>query len=96
MQLVTPGYEYQVSVWARPAAGSASSGLMLTRELQGCGSTSFVWLASVADATDAAWVKLSGTLSIPSSCTPTKLVIYVESSSATLSYYVDDTSMQSQ
>jgi hypothetical protein len=94
LSLVKAGDSYTVSVWARPAYGSVTSSLMLTRELQGCGATDYVWLGSVADATDAAWVELSGTLTIPSSCAPTKLVIYVESSNATLSYYVDDTSMR--
>lgn len=96
MSLVTPGANYTVRVWARPATGSPSSNLMLTRELQGCGATSFNWIKSVTGATDASWVELSGTLSIPSDCVPTKLVVYVESSDATLSYYVDDTTMQAQ
>lgn len=96
LSLVEAGDSYTVSVWARPTPGSATSNLMLTRELQGCGATDYVWLATAANATDAAWVELRGTLAVPSTCSPTKLVIYVESSNATLSYYVDDTSMRKQ
>lgn len=94
--LMSPGASYEVTAWARLAPGSASSDLILTRELQGCGTTSYVRLNSVASATDAAWAQLTGTLSVPSGCSPTKLLIYVESSNATVSYYVDDTWMQAQ
>jgi hypothetical protein len=96
MPLVTAGYSYDVTVWARPTSGSVSSTLRLTREVQGCDTEEFVWLDSVEDATDAAWVELSGTLTIPSSCDPSRLVVYVESTDATASYYVDDTSMSAQ
>jgi hypothetical protein len=96
MSLVTPGDSYDVTVWARPTSGSVSSTLRLTRQVQGCDTEEFVWLDSVDDATDAAWVELSGTLTIPSSCDPSRLVVYVESTDATASYYVDDTSMSAQ
>jgi endo-1,4-beta-xylanase len=96
MSLVTPGDSYDVTVWARPTSGSVSSTLRLTREVQGCGAEQFAWLASVDDATDEEWVELSGTLTLPSSCDPSKLVVYVESTDATASYYVDDTSMSAQ
>ncbi len=91
--LVTAGDAYAVSVWARPASGSPSSTLRLTREVQGCSVEQFVWLDSAENATSSAWVELSGTLSIPASCAPSKLLVYVESTDATASYYVDDTSM---
>lgn len=91
--LVTPGASYDVTVWARPTAGSPASTLRLTRELAGCGGEQYVWLDSAENATSSAWVELSGTLSIPSSCNPSTLLVYVESTHATLSYYLDDTSM---
>ncbi len=91
--LVTAGDAYAVTVWARLAAGSPSSTLRLTRELQGCSGEQFVWLDSAENATSSAWVELHGTLSIPGSCVPSKLLVYVESTDATASYYIDDTSM---
>lgn len=89
--IVTPGESYSVSVWARLTTGTPATSLQLTRELQGCGATSYLPLATVAGATDADWVELSGTLTIAANCAPTKLSIYVESASATASYFVDDT-----
>jgi len=91
--VVTPGETYNVSVWAKLASGTAASSLQLTRELQGCGTTSYVPLDTVASATDADWVELSGTLMIAASCVPTKLTVYVESANATASFFVDDTRM---
>ncbi len=41
-------------------------------------------------------MELSGTLTLPAGCDPSKLVVYVESTNATASYYVDDTSMSAQ
>ena len=94
--LVTAGDAYDVTVWARLTSGSASSTLRLTREVQGCSGEQFVWLDSAENATAAAWVELGGTLTIPTGCSPSKLVVYVESTDATASYYVDDTSMSAQ
>jgi endo-1,4-beta-xylanase len=91
--VVTPGQSYAVSVWARLASGTSASSLQLTRELQGCGATSYLPLDSVASATDADWVELSGTLTIAASCMPTKLTVYVESANATASFFVDDTQL---
>jgi hypothetical protein len=94
--IVTAGKVYDVTVWAKPTTGSAASDLMLTRELQGCGGEQFVRLKIAASATDATWVELSGALSIPVGCTPNKLAIYVESSNATVSYFVDDTTFSEE
>lgn len=91
--LVTAGDTYDVTVWAHLTAGTASTTLMLTREVQGCTAEQFFWLDSAENVTDADWVELSGTLTLPAGCVPSKLVVYVESSSATASYYLDDTSM---
>ncbi len=95
--VITPGETYDVTVWARPVAGSPSSEFKLTRELVGnssCGSSQFEWIKTAAGVTDASWIELSGTLSIPSDCVPTKLSVYVESTGETVSYYMDDTSLQ--
>jgi hypothetical protein len=93
MSLVTPGDSYDVTAWARLTDGSASTSLILTREVDGCDTDEFVRLDVAENATDAQWVELTGTLTLPASCEPTRLVVYVESESATASYYVDDTSM---
>ena len=96
MSLVTPGDSYDVTAWARLAQGSASTTLILTREVQGCDVEAFLRLDVAENATDAQWVELTGTLSIPASCDPTRLLLFVESDHATASYYVDDTSMSPQ
>jgi endo-1,4-beta-xylanase len=91
--LVTPGDSYDVTAWARLTEGSASAALILTRQVQGCEIEEFVRLDTAEDATDAEWVELTGTLTLPASCEPTSLLLYVESADATASYYLDDTSM---
>jgi hypothetical protein len=96
MSLVTPGDAYDVTAWARLTEGSASATLILTREVQGCDIDQFLRLDTAENATDAAWVELSGTLTLPASCDPTRLLLFVESDDATASYYVDDTSMTPQ
>jgi endo-1,4-beta-xylanase len=93
LSLVTPGDSYDVTAWARLTDGSPSSTLILTREVQGCDVDEFVRIDLAENATDADWVELTGTLTLPASCDPTRLVVYVESEDATASYYVDDTSM---
>jgi endo-1,4-beta-xylanase len=91
--LVTPGDSYDVTAWARLAEGSASTTLILTREVQGCDLEQFLRLDVAANVTDAEWVELTGVLTLPASCDPSSLLVYVESEHATASYYVDDTSM---
>jgi hypothetical protein len=93
MSLVTPGDSYDVTAWARLTEGSASTTLILTREVQGCSIDQFVRLDVAENATDTGWVELTGTLTLPASCDPSVLLVYVESDNATASYYVDDTSM---
>lgn len=96
LSLVTPGDSYDVTAWARFTEGSPSSTLILTREVQGCDTDQFVRLDLAENATDAAWVELTGTLTLPASCDPTRLIVFVESEDATASYFVDDTSMSPQ
>jgi endo-1,4-beta-xylanase len=91
--LVTPGDSYDVTAWARLTEGSASTSLILTREVRGCDIEEFARLDVAENATDADWVELTGTLTLPASCDPSTLLVYVESELATASYYVDDTSM---
>jgi len=93
MSLVTAGDSYDVTAWARLTEGSASATLILTREVQGCDIDEFVRLDIAENATNAEWVELSGTLTLPASCAPSRLLVYVESDDPTASYYVDDTSM---
>jgi hypothetical protein len=52
--------------------------------------------AASFDATDAAWVTLSGTLTIPDTCTIDSLFLYIESESLTAPFYVDTVSMVQQ
>lgn len=95
--IVTPGEIYRATVWARFASAPSNAGLMLTRELTGCnGQEQFTRLDEVTNAPSSAWIELTGALSIPSGCSPTKLAIYIESSDATASYYIDDTSLTAE
>jgi len=91
LDVVTPGVSYRVTVWGRLASGSAS--LILTRELEGCSENEFVRLDEITGSSTA-WTELSGTLLVPSSCTPTLLVLFVESSATTTSFFIDDVELE--
>ena len=86
---VQPGASYKVSVSARLAAGEAPTTLRVTvmRTLSD-GSNAFDTAVSNVNATADAWVTLTGTYSYTGTNT-TGLILYVESASATASYYID-------
>ena len=85
---LTQGATYQVSVAARLVTGTPATTLNLTvQRTPTTGSTAFDSIQFGAAVTDGAWVTLSGTYSFT---TPvTDLLLYVESASATASYYID-------
>ena len=85
---LTQGATYQVSVSARLVTGTPATTLNLTvQRTPTTGSTAFDSIQFGAAVTDGAWVTLSGTYSF---ATPaTDLLLYVESASATASYYID-------
>ena len=85
---LTKGATYQVVVAARLLPGQAATTLRVTmqRTLVG-GSNQFDTIASNSSVTDGAWVTLSGIYSF--STDVTGLLLYVEATSATASYYID-------
>jgi len=92
--LLTKGATYQVTAWVRLVAGEAPTQIRVTMQRTVSGSNSFDSIASssATGVTDAAWVQLSGLYAFGGS-DPSALLLYIESSSATASYYVDDFSI---
>ena len=92
--LLTKGATYQVTAWVRLVAGESPTQIRVTMQRTVSGSNSFDSIASssATGVTDAAWVQLSGLYSFGGN-DPSALLLYIESSSATASYYVDDFSI---
>lgn len=87
--VVSAGKSYRVSAWTR-IGGAASANVNLTRKLQCQGEdASYSWLANPVAVTDSGWVKLEGTLAVPS-CTLTDALIYAEGPGAGIDLYLDD------
>jgi endo-1,4-beta-xylanase len=85
---LTAGTIYNVSVKARLAAGEAPTSVKITMmRTQSDGSNLFEQVAPSINVTDQGWVTLSGSYSFTG--TATGLILYVESASATASYYID-------
>ncbi|HLK90715.1 MAG TPA: endo-1,4-beta-xylanase, partial [Polyangia bacterium] len=85
---LTQGATYFVTVSARLVTGTPATTVNLTMQrTPTTGSTAFDSIKFQAAITDSAWVTLSGTYSFS---TPVNdLLLYVESASATASYYID-------
>jgi endo-1,4-beta-xylanase len=92
--LLTKGATYQVTAWVRLVAGVAPTQISVTMQRTVSGGNSFDNIASssATGVTDAAWVQLTGLYAF-SGNDPSALLLYIESSSATASYYVDDFSI---
>src|SRR5438477_9804459 len=89
--LLTKGATYQVSVWVRLVAGQAPAQLRVTMQRTVSGANSFDTIAQSAagGVTDAAWTPLTGLYAFAGT-DPTGLLLYVEATTATTSYYIDD------
>jgi hypothetical protein len=83
---LTSGQSYTVRVWVRSQTGTptAKATLQLT-----AGSTTYVSLASAA-VNSSGWTLLSGTATVSWSGTLTSAKFYVETSSGTDNFYIDD------
>src|SRR5262245_16215042 len=92
--LLTKGATYQVTAWVRLVAGEAPTQIRVTmqRTLSGGNSFDSIASSSATGVTDAAWVQLTGLYAFGGN-DPSALLLYIESSSATASYYVDDFSI---
>jgi endo-1,4-beta-xylanase len=91
LSLLTKGATYQVTVWARLVAGQAPAQLRVTMQRSIGSANSFDTIAQTAAGavTDSAWVQMTGLYAFAGS-DPTGLLLYVESTTATASYYIDD------
>jgi endo-1,4-beta-xylanase len=96
---LSAGVTYRVSVATRLVAGQAPAGLKVTVTRSFADGTSvFEPVVNSTQVTDQAWVTLSGNYSFASSTNSagsalTGIILYVESDSATASYYIDTFSL---
>jgi endo-1,4-beta-xylanase len=89
---LTKGATYQVVVSARLLPGEAPTTLRVTMQRTPAGGgAQFDGIASNSNVTDAAWVTLTGIYSFATDVTG--LLLYVEATSATASYYIDSFSI---
>ena len=85
------GAEYEITAYARLAAGAAPTQLKATMEQTGLtGSDQFKQVTELTAVTDSAWVKLSGTYTYNSAATAIKLYFESLEASATTSFAIDD------
>ena len=96
---LTAAANYQVSVAARLQAGQAATGLKVTvMRSFADGTSAFDSVVPSTQVTDQAWVTLQGNYSFASSTNSSGsalsgIILYVESDSATASYYIDTFSL---
>src|SRR5262245_29416138 len=90
--LLTRGATYQVSASVRLVAATPATTIRVTvQRTPAGGSNQFDTVAQNASVTDGAWVTLTGLYSFNTEVTG--LLLYIEATSATASYYVDDFSI---
>jgi len=92
--VLSPGTPYQVTVAVRLASGEPATQLIVTVQRTPSGGTNQfdrVVASAATGVTDGGWVTLQGSYSFAGDVTG--LLLYVESSSPTASYYIDDFSI---
>jgi hypothetical protein len=89
---LTNGKSYTTSVWVRTQSGTP--GAKATLALTANGSTSFVSLTPTTTVNASGWTQLSGTATVSWSGTLSNAIFYVETTSGTDSFYIDDASFQ--
>lgn len=91
--LLTPGTLYQFTAFVRLAPGEAATQVRMTmRRTPTSGSAVFEQVTSNTAVADGGWAMVQGTYSFAGSVS--SLLVYIESPSATASYYVDDFSVR--
>ena len=85
------GSRYFVSVWAKLAPGQPDSQLRVSLQRNAGSFTSFHTVVGNTTVTANAWVRLQATYDV--ALANTSLTMYVESSSGTASFYIDDFSI---
>jgi endo-1,4-beta-xylanase len=92
MPLLSPSTVYQVSVFVRLAAGEPATQAKITvQRTPSGGSAAFDSVTGFTNLTDGGWTQLQGFYSFSGSVTT--LTLYVESTSANASFYIDDFSV---
>ena len=97
LSLVTPGTSYSLSLWGRLPSSNATGSLTVTVHYTCSGGSSagenyFPWVAT-SPASASSWTQFSGVQTFPTCAgggSMTAAQLYIESPTATLSYYVDD------
>jgi hypothetical protein len=97
LSLVTPGTSYSLSLWGRLPSSNSTGSLTVTLHYTCSGGSSagenyFPWVATLA-ASASSWTQFSGVQTFPTCAgggSMSAASFYVESPTATLSYYVDD------
>ena len=82
------GAAYTISAYVRLVSGEAASSVQMTMQRTPTGGATTYDFVAGASVTDAEWVHLSGSYSVPSDSS--QLQLYLESGNATVSYDVDD------
>ncbi len=88
---VTNGKSYTTTVWMRTQSGTATG--KVTLAVTANGTTNYIQLAS-AGINSSGWTQLTGTVTVSWSGTLSTARFYVETTSGTPSFYIDDASMQ--
>ncbi|HLZ58427.1 MAG TPA: arabinofuranosidase catalytic domain-containing protein [Ktedonosporobacter sp.] len=89
---LTNGKSYTTNVWVRTQTGTPSA--KVTLAVTANGSTSYITLAPPTAVNSSGWVLLSGTTTVSWSGTLSNARWYVETTSGTDSFYIDDASFQ--
>jgi hypothetical protein len=89
---LTNGRSYATSVWVRMQSGTASA--KVTLQLTASGTTSYITLAPAAAVNASGWTLLSGTTTVSWSGTLSSANFYVETTSGTGSFFIDDASLR--
>jgi len=88
MGIIQPGKSYQVSMWTS-IGGAASAQVNMTQAIGCDGVDSYAWLVNPVTVADGAWVKMTGTLTVPN-CNLTNALVYLEGPGTGVDMYVDD------
>jgi endo-1,4-beta-xylanase len=88
---LTNGKSYATRVWVRTQSGTP--GAKVTLQLTANGSTSFIQLTPATTVNSSGWTLLSGTATVSWSGTLSNAILYVETTSGTNSFFIDDASL---
>ncbi|GIH03080.1 hypothetical protein Rhe02_11470 [Rhizocola hellebori] len=89
---LTNGKSYTTSVWVRTQSGTPSAKATLAYTVNG--TTNYLALTPAAAVNSGGWTQLSGTATVSWTGTLSSATFYVETTSGTDSFYIDDVSLQ--